>query len=82
MKDKKILNRDNIMDLTNFEKFKESENYEVYLEKNRAGKKQFEMAVVYKKYKSRAMRCLMTDALFKLFFEPEEYKKVYLQRQK
>ena len=66
------------MDLTNFEKFKESENYIVYLEKNREGKKQIEIIVRYKKYKDRAMRCLLTDDLFKLFFEPEEYKRVYM----
>ncbi len=70
------------MDLTNFEKFKETENYEVYLEKDRESKKQFEMAVVYKKYKSRAMRCLMTDSLFKLFFDPAEYKRVYMKDSK
>lgn len=68
------------MDLKNFEKYKESENYIVYLEKNREGKKQIEMVVQYKKYKDRAMRCLLTDALFKLFFEPEDYKKVYMQK--
>ena len=68
-----------MIDLKNFEKFKESENYIVYLEKNREGKKQIEMVVQYKKYKDRAMRCLLTDALFKLFFAPEEFKKVYMR---
>ena len=67
------------MDLTNFEKFKESENYIVYLQKDRANKKQFEMVVAYKKYPTRAMRCLINDALFKLFFEPAEFAKVYLK---
>ena len=67
------------MDLSNFEKFKESENYIVYLQKDRADKKQFEMVVAYKKYPTRAMRCLINDALFKLFFEPAEFAKVYLK---
>jgi hypothetical protein len=69
------------MDLTNFEQFKESENYIVYLQKDRANKKQFEMIVSYKKYPGRAMRCLMTDTLFKLFFEPTEFAKVYMKSQ-
>lgn len=67
------------MDLTNFEKFKESEHYIVYLQKDRADKKQFEMVVAYKKYPTRVMRCLINDALFKLFFEPAEFAKVYLK---
>ena len=66
------------MDLSNFEKFKESENYILYLEKNREGKKQIEIVVQYKKY-PRAMRTLLTDSLFKLFFKPEEYKSVYMR---
>lgn len=67
------------MNLTGFEKFKESEHYIVYLQKDRADKKQFEMIVAYKKYPTRAMRCLINDALFKLFFEPAEFAKVYLK---
>lgn len=67
------------MDLTNFEKFKESENYALYLQKDRADKTQFDIIIIYKKYKSRAMRCLVTPAIFKLFFEPAEFAKVYLK---
>lgn len=69
------------MDLTNFEQFKETENYMVYLQKDRAGQIKFEMVVYYKKEK-RYWRVILTRALFELFFTPAEYLKVYTHRQK
>ena len=66
------------IDLNRFEKVKESENYILYMQKNRKNKHQIEIIVQYKKYKDRAMRCLLTDELIKLFFEPEEYKRLYM----
>ena len=69
------------IDTEKFEKYKESEHYIVYLEKKPAIKGQIEMIVQYKKY-NRSMRCLLTDDIFKLFFQPEEYKKIYMSRQK
>ena len=68
------------IDDTIFEKFKETENYIIYLEKKPILKGQIDMIVEYKKKPGHAMRCLLTDALFKLFFEPEEYKKVYMRQ--
>ena len=70
------------MDLTNFEKFKESENYIIYLTKDRKDKKQIEI-IVQMKRNNTYWRSLLNDQLFKLFFEPEEYKKIYMdQKQK
>ena len=69
------------IDTNKFEKYKESENYIVYIEKKPAIKGQIEMIVQYKRY-DRCMRCLLTNSVFKLFFEPEEYKKIYMSRQK
>lgn len=66
------------MDLTNFEKFKESEHYIVYLTKDRKDKKQIEIVVQFKR-NNTLWRSLLSDELFKLFFEPEEYKKVYMK---
>ena len=66
------------MDLSNFEKFMESEHYEVYLPKNCEEGKQIEMIVKYKR-NGMFMRTLLTDALFKLFFKPEDYKKIYMK---
>lgn len=66
------------MDLSKFEKYKESENYIVYLPKDRKDKKQFDMIVNYKG-SNRYWRVPLSDALFKLFFEPDEYKKVYMK---
>ena len=67
------------IDENKFEKFKESEHYIVYLEKKPAFKGQIEMIVKYKG-KDLAMRLLLTDDVFKLFFVPEEYKKVYMRQ--
>ncbi len=66
------------MDLSKFEKFKESENYIIYLTKDRKDKKQIEIVVQYKK-NNHLWRSLLTDELFKLFFEPEEYKRIYMK---
>lgn len=66
------------MDLTNFEKYKESENYIVYLTKDRKDKKQIEI-IVQMKRNNTYWRSLLNDQLFKLFFEPEEYKKIYMK---
>lgn len=66
------------MDLSNFEKYKESENYIVYLTKDRKDKKQIEIVVQMKK-NNTYWRSLLSDQLFKLFFEPNEYKKVYMK---
>ena len=66
------------MDLTNFEKFKESEHYIVYLTKDRKDKKQIEIIVQYKR-NNTFWRALLNDQLFKLFFEPDEYKKIYME---
>lgn len=66
------------MDLSKFEKYKESEHYEIYLPKDREGKKQIEMIVKYKR-NGTYWRTLLSDMLFKLFFEPAEYKKVYMK---
>ena len=66
------------MDLSKFEKYKESEHYIVYLPKDREGKKQIEMIVQYKS-NGHFWRTLLSDPLFKLFFEPAEYKKVYMK---
>ena len=69
------------IDTEKFEKYKESEHFIVYLEKKPVIKGQIEMIVQYKKY-NLSMRCLLTDDVFKLFFEPEEYKKIYISRQR
>lgn len=66
------------MDLTNFEKFKESEHYIVYLTKDRKDKKQIEIVVQFKR-NNTIWRSLLNDQLFKLFFEPEEYKRIYMK---
>lgn len=66
------------MDLSNFKKFKESPNYIVYLEKEPKDINRLEM-IVYYKAKNSYWRCLLSDALFKLFFTPEEYKKIYMK---
>ena len=63
----------------NFEKFKESETFVVYLEKDRQNKKQIKMIVLNKK-SNLYVTYLLTDAVFKLFFAPEEYKKVYMNQ--
>lgn len=72
-----MIERDN-MDLTNFEKFKESEHYIVYLTKDRKDKKQVEIVVQFKR-NNTIWRSLLNDQLFKLFFEPEEYKQIYMK---
>ena len=66
------------MDLKNFELFMTTDNYEVYLPKDRENKKQIEIVIKYKR-NGMYFRSLLTDALFKLFFKPEEYKKVYMK---
>ena len=66
------------IDLDRFERFKESQDYVLYVQKDRKNKRQIEIIVQYKKYKDRAMRCLLTDELFKLFFDPSEYKRLYM----
>lgn len=66
------------MDLSNFEKFKESEHYIIYLTKDRKDKKQIEIVVQFKR-NNTLWRSLLSDELFKLFFQPEEYKKVYMK---
>ena len=66
------------MDLSNFEKFKESEHYIIYLTKDRKDKKQIEIVVQFKR-NNTLWHSLLSDELFKLFFEPEEYKKVYMK---
>jgi len=65
------------MDLSKFEKYKESEHYIVYLSKDRKDNKQIEI-VVQMKRNNTLWRSLLTDELFKLFFEPAEYKKIYM----
>lgn len=72
-----MIEKDN-MDLTNFEKFKESEHYIVYLTKDRKDKKQVEIVVQFKR-NNTIWRSLLNDQLFKLFFEPEEYKQIYMK---
>lgn len=66
------------MDLSNFKKFKESSNYIVYLEKEPKNKDNMEM-IVYYKAKGSYWKCILTDAIFKLFFNPEEYKRIYMK---
>ena len=59
-----------------FEKFKESENYIVYVEKKPVLKNQIDIIVKYKK-NGRYMQCILTDALFKLFFQPEDLHRLF-----
>lgn len=73
-----MIEKDN-MDLTSFEKFKESEHYIVYLIKDITKiKKQIEIIVQFKR-NNTIWRSLLNDQLFKLFFEPEEYKRIYMK---
>lgn len=62
----------------NYEKFKESKNFIVYLPKDRKGKKQIKMLVQFK-INNKFIEVILTDKSFKLFFEPDEYKKVYMK---
>ena len=59
-----------------FEKVKETKNYIIYLEKKPVFKNQIDMIVKYNG-KDFSMRCLLTDELFKLFFSPTDYAKIY-----
>lgn len=72
-----MIEKDN-MNLTGFEKFKESEHYIVYLIKDHKDKKQVEIVVQFKR-NNTIWRSLLNDQLFKLFFEPEEYKRIYMK---
>lgn len=62
----------------NYEKFKESKNFIVYLPKDRKGKKQIKMLVQFK-INNKFIEVILTDKSFKLFFEPDEFAKVYLK---
>ena len=66
------------MNLTGFEKFKESKHYIVYLTKDHKDKKQIEIRVQFKR-NNTIWRSLLNAQLFKLFFEPEEYKRIYMK---
>ena len=66
------------MNLIGFEKFKESKHYIVYLTKDRKDKKQIEIIVQFKR-NNTIWRSLLNNQLFKLFFEPEEYKRIYMK---
>lgn len=62
-----------------FEKIKETENHIIYLQKEPWLNNQIDMIVEYKG-KSIYMRTLLTDELFKLFFEPKDYQMVYMRQ--
>jgi len=62
-----------------FEKFKETENYIVYVEKKPVLKNQINIIVKHKN-NGYCMRWILTDALFKLFFQPEDYEKIYMRQ--
>ena len=64
-----------------FEKFKETEKHVIYLEKKRKYNAEIDI-IVYDKITNCWMKSLLTDALFKYFFKPEEYRRVYKCRQR
>lgn len=66
------------IDFNVFEEIKETENHIIYLEKKPLLKNQIDMIVKYKG-KNLYMRTLLTDDLFKTFFNPEDYQKVYMR---
>jgi len=61
--------------------YKESEHYAVYLEKNPISDKTKQMLIKYKQ-NGRIIQCIANDALFKLLFQPAEFKKQYMQDEK
>lgn len=68
--------------LDKYEKYKVTPHYEIWLEKNPTIPHQRQILIHYTAFKARWMQATLNDALFKLFFKPEEYKKVYMQQGK
>lgn len=61
-----------------FKKYKETENYILYIEESQKSTK--EMIVYYKK-RNFSMRCICTEALLQLFLDPEQFKRIYLNKE-
>ena len=70
------------IDLKKYEKYKVTKHYEIWLEKNPTIPHQRQILIHYTAFKDRWMQAILNDALFKLFFKSEEYKKVYMQQGK
>lgn len=63
-----------------FDKYKETPNFILYLEKT-SDNNQREM-IVYHKKKGISMQCICTEALLQLFLDPEQFKRIYLNQEK
>ena len=70
------------LNLERYAKYKVTKHYEIWLEKDPTNPKQRQILIHYLYSPNKWMQATLSDALFKLFFKPEEYKQVYMQSTK
>lgn len=70
------------IDLKKYNKYKVTKHYEIWLEKEPVNPKQRQILIHYLYSPNKWMQATLSDALFKLFFKPEEYKQIYMQNTK
>lgn len=67
------------INLNRYEKVKVTKHYEIYLEKDPINVKQRQVLIHYLSYSNRWIQATISESLFKMFFKPDEYKKVFMR---
>ena len=67
------------IDLKKYTKYKVTKHYKKKKKKEPVNPKQRQILIHYLYSPNKWMQATLSDALFKLFFKPEEYKQVYMQ---
>jgi hypothetical protein len=70
------------LNLEKYTRYKITKHYEIWLEKDPTNPKQRQVLIHYLNNPNKWMQATLSDALFKLFFKPEEYRQIYMQNTK
>ena len=70
------------VNLNRFEKYKESEHYTVYLEKEVKDTNKPREMLVYYKTKDKWSQCVLNQALSDLLFNPAKFKMEHMTKQR